>query len=941
MADYTSTKYDNQRIWIDNARSRGLDWEAIRYGNSKERTDDGLSHFLELQNELNYWEVTIDDWKAIVELAKEAEEKRENLDFSQSGAIITEGEDSNDLNIPQRPDSCWQKYKHYLLKEQGFSYYDVQSIEISSHKILKQLNSDTKGEAIKGLVVGNVQSGKTANMAAVMAMAADNGWNMFVVLSGTIENLRVQTLNRLINDLNRPGCNITWRGISHPAASCSIEDKIQSLNISLSSTNKYLTVALKNHKRLEDLIDWLHADPNSMGNMKVLVIDDESDQASVNTKDIEQSDERTRINDLIVNLVGEKKSDGTADRDSFKAMNYIGYTATPYANVLNEAKPESLYPKNFISTLEASKAYFGPQQIFGDRHSGVYPGLKIVRTIPSCDLEAMKEIHDGENIIAPDSLEDAIAWFLCCVAMLRKYKHTKPISMLIHTSQRVAHHSNVHIAVKNWFAHSSEFIIEKCRTIWERETNLFTKEDLFNDYPDYAFSKEDIREYLAFEDIEDNITDLLSEGVTNIMLGDKGELKYNRGVHLCVDNAKNNKLTDDGEYLRLAYPDKTVKLGFAPAFIVIGGATLSRGLTIEGLLSTFFLRSSRQADTLMQMGRWFGYRHGFELLQRVWLTENGITQFEFLSDMDSELREEIAEMEQLGKSPSKYAVAVRQSPAVNMLRLSAKNKMQSAVSAELNFSGLRAQTHLLVEDEDALKDNYNSVISFVKHLETTDRGEGKHGEKSLVWRNVPFETICDELLDKFIFHEKLKTFDNLEAVKSWVKEMQDKGRLTDWNVVLFGSGSGGDGETIGDYTIRKVKRTRRVAKGERPNTINIQILTDPKEKVADVQYSKLDPASRDYYDEYKSRYEKMIRKSAGLEKTPSLVLYVIDKDSKYEGTSKVRRRYDLDVDTDVAGISLNIPGEKINEDYASSVAIDLRKFGLGVDIENGVEEDEN
>ena len=101
--------------------------------------------------------------------------------------------------------------------------------------------------------------------------------------------------------------------------------------------------------------------------------------------------------------------------------------------------------------------------------------------------------------------------------------------------------------------------------------------------------------------------------------------------------------------------------------------------------------------------------------------------------------------------------------------------------------------NFFVEDEDALKDNYNSVISFVKHLETTDRGEGKHGEKSLVWRNVPFETICDELLDKFIFHEKLKTFDNLEAVKSWVKEMQDKGRLTDWNVVLFGSGSGGDG----------------------------------------------------------------------------------------------------------------------------------------------------
>ena len=131
--------------------------------------------------------------------------------------------------------------------------------------------------------------------------------------------------------------------------------------------------------------------------------------------------------------------------------------------------------------------------------------------------------------------------------------------------------------------------------------------------------------------------------------------------------------------MRLAYPEKSSGLDFSTAFIVIGGATLSRGLTIEGLISTYFLRSTKQADTLMQMGRWFGYRRGYELLQRIWLTENAVRQFEFLADMDSELRENIYRMELFNKKPKDYAVVIKQSPAVNLIRITSENRMQSAL----------------------------------------------------------------------------------------------------------------------------------------------------------------------------------------------------------------------------------------------------------------------
>ena len=270
MKDYNSPIYDSQREIIEIYREKGESWERILFGRGENEKD--LEVFLDNMSMLNFWEITAEDWKNLVRLEQEGEEKRLKMSYAQKSSIIGESDEVNDIVIPKSKSSCWQKYKKYLLEEQGFLRDDVKAIESSSLKILKRLNSDTRGTAVKGLVVGNVQSGKTANMAALMSMAADYGWNMFIVLSGTIENLRVQTLERLIGDLNRDGCNLTWTGISRPSKKCSIEDKAQSQSFEPGSANRYLTVCLKNSTRLRNLLQWLHEDEKSAAMMKIMVI---------------------------------------------------------------------------------------------------------------------------------------------------------------------------------------------------------------------------------------------------------------------------------------------------------------------------------------------------------------------------------------------------------------------------------------------------------------------------------------------------------------------------------------------------------------------------------------------------------------------------------------------------------------------------------------------
>lgn len=414
MKDFSLPSYDKYRNWIKDARRNNHEWKSIKLG--LKNNNEELEQFLNIQNQINFWSIGVEEWIKIVELEEEAENKTVDFKYKNEQGMLVDSSQESEVYVPTDEKSSWQLYKRHLLEE-GFKKEAVDNIERTTIKILKRLNSNTVGmEPVKGLVIGNVQSGKTANMAALMAMAADWGWNMFIVLSGTIENLRQQTQRRLLSDLNRPG-NISWRGLEHLDKNTPGQ-RTQDLRFEEGARERYFNVCLKNAVRLKKLIQWIQSDQNKKRQMKIIIIDDEADQASINTADIKANKERKTINKLIVNLVEGKSIQGKNYIDKYKAMNYIGYTATPYANILNEASYESLYPRNFISTLPVSNEYFGPQQIFGVEETEL-EGLNIIREINDEDLNAIKNIHNGNSIKIPNKLKDAICWFIVGVATMR------------------------------------------------------------------------------------------------------------------------------------------------------------------------------------------------------------------------------------------------------------------------------------------------------------------------------------------------------------------------------------------------------------------------------------------------------------------------------------------------------------------------------------------
>ena len=922
MADFGLPVYDQHRLWIRNARDNiKKTWDEILLGGAS--SEEGLEEFLKNQELLNFWKkVTCDEWKQLVELEKEAEEQTKKIDFLSGQALIFDSGEENDTRISTDRNSAWQLYRKRLLSS-GFKNDTVDQMERTTYRILKKLSIDTTQIGpVKGLVIGNVQSGKTANMAALMAMAADCGWNMFIILSGTIENLRQQTQSRLLNDLNCPG-NLNWIGLEHLKKKPALGQRTQDLHFEEGSKQRYFTVCLKNPGRLKGLIQWLQSDPNKQKQMKILVIDDEADQAGINTADVKSSTIRT-INKLIRNLVNGKNEKSEDISNKYRAMNYIGYTATPYANILNESGEDSLYPRNFIATLSVSKEYFGPQQIFGlEGGECEYDGLDIINIINDNDLQAIKDIHEDGSLYIPCALQDALCWFMCGVACMREWKYKKPISMLIHTSQKTDHHGNVAEAIKKWISSQTiEQMILKCEKVWNRETEKFTFEKFRDQYKDYDRKDEEINRYPQFEKLRPQLKILLGTEVSNIPLDEKDDLTYREGIHLCVDNCKNNGINDDGMYVRLAYPTPDNMPSPAPAFIVIGGATLSRGLTIEGLISTFFLRSVSQADTLMQMGRWFGYRRGYELLPRLWITSKTNDQFKFLSSLDQELRDEIHEMETLGKSPIQYGPRVKNTPKASFIKITAKNRMQSAKTADMDFSGSFNQTYLFDNDASVLRKNIMVTEEFINLLGKAEKHKkcNAHASNAIIWRNVEFSKVRF-LLENYKFNQRLGVFNDIDSVISWIEKITEEGNLGGWNIVLAGKNS--DKNSIWNSpagAVNKVRRTRKQSNTEAEDIINIGVLRDPRDIIADVDLEGKSENVVERVTKFQAKYAKEIRSLAGLDMTPQMIIYMIDKNS----TSKSKNRMDLNAVEDIVGLCMNIPGGKRGANYTATVSINLK-----------------
>ncbi len=924
MTEYsTDPVYDKCRAFIDGWRLRGRSWEDIaKLGRLGESIDKVNDWFL-LQEEMDGWpslgnspEERFECWKGIVRHKEQAEQQ--SVAATRPLIVVGAEEAEPGMAVPQDPRSAWQLYRKYLIA-QGWKEVSVDNIQKSAVRVLKHLRQTTKDRmAVKGLVVGHVQSGKTANMAGLISMAADYRWNLFVVLTGTLENLRVQTSKRLVGDLFQHDGNVSWKAIEHPSRNSPYGARAQDMQFDAGRRDRHLVVCLKNPARLKHLIAWIKAHPQGMSQMRLVVIDDEADQAGINSNDVSRA-ERTVINGLILQLISLP----------LQCVNYVAFTATPAANFLNEGPGDTLYPTDFIAALPQADEHFGPVQIFGYAENEKEP-LGIIRQISGEDLEQVGSLHKGEDLKLPRALEESLIWYLCCVAVMRFSGAAKPVSMLIHTSARQLHHHWMSEAVQAtlamWSKYEESMLVATFRPVWDRISSDLDVEQFASRFPDYGRISE-LCELPTFDSFFTEVRTLL-DTVTAIQLDEDSKRTYHRGIHVCVDNCANNGVTDENEIRRLFYPDAAQGLDFCTAFIVIGGGTLSRGLTIENLVSTFFLRGSAQADSLMQMGRWFGYRRGYELLPRIWMTDDTRAKYEFMTVAEEELRDDLERFMHGGAKPEEFGPRVRVHARLAWIRPTGANRMQRAIEATFDFSGINRQTTVFHDGDDAaamLNANLSSTERFLSSAGANLEKSELKGSNSFVWRNVEVKLVAS-YLEGLSFHPGNQFFSDMKAFLKWLGEHAESAGYTNWNVVVAGSSPKPENSwEISGKTVGRVYRSRFADKRS-DEGVSIGALRDPKDLLADARGLEDSGLSKAGFGNAKVAE---LRAKGGVGTVPQLLIYLIDKDSPYERSTTVaaaprRERQSLNAKAHIVGISLYLPGSQGKQkNYVTHVTVDI------------------
>lgn len=630
----------------------------------------------------------------------------------------------------QSTDVHWPNLRSFLEKQENWKEA-VESISKSSGLVVSLLGDPSaQTSAVRGLVVGYVQSGKTANFTATISKAADCGYRLFIVLAGVHNALRRQTQVRMQEHLKEltPG---RWDFLTSELADFGTDRQLLGL---LATQGRTLAVVKKNASRLEKLKDWMKqaAANGLLENCPVLIIDDEADQATVNaaSKPLTQ---RTKIHSLITEIVGIPPR-----------CTYVGYTATPFANVLMNAKPEdSLYPRDFIFSLPRPDGYFGSADMFGQELAEIEEeavSFDYVRTVESDDATGVSPSGDSTDPYIPQSLWQATRWFLMASAARYARGQESHSSMLVHTSPRVEEHTKMASAFK-------KILLPTLRNEWSNEIE---RAEGWQKQWNAEIAREPAKKHglqpIAFDQLVQHMPKIFDT------------------VGIAEDNYRSSS--------RLVYGSEPRPV------IAVGGNTLSRGLTLEGLVTSYFLRTAATYDALLQMGRWFGYRPGYADLVRVWTTEELWSNFRFLSLVEEDLRREIHRYMDENIRPGLLAPRIRTHPS---LRVVAPNKMVFAKQTGLSFGGRHPQTtyfnHL---DVDLIGGNQLAARELLTRA-LAQKSLLKIGSKSIL-KDVPVELVL-EFLASYSYHESSGL--DYPRLRDYVLAQNKLGALQSWNIAVF------------------------------------------------------------------------------------------------------------------------------------------------------------
>lgn len=671
----------------------------------------------------------------IINLTKKLETR---FDISMGIGSILEAENYTPWLDDNRGDIDWYYWKRYkrLLPEKKFAPEVISKLDIVTDKIIGHLENPKKQGKWKrkGLVVGHVQSGKTANYTGVVCKAADSGYKVIIVLAGLLKSLRNQTQERIDEgfigldsslQLEAIGLKEKLVGVGRfdsanlrtpvPLTTSSLDfDKKMAtqLRARIEHFNEPVVLVLKkNVSILKNLIDWLKNNNADMHGFPMLLIDDEADHASVNTRKADEDPTATnsRIRELL---------------SLFEQSCYLGYTATPFANIFidpgseDEMLNDDLFPRDFIISLDAPSNYVGAKRIFEEDGD-----LKIIREVNDHEdiLPLTHKKHEFPEIL-PASLKEAVRAFILVKAVrnLRKQRNSHN-SMLVNVSRFTDVQTSIKLLVHDYLtelrdAITNHYALPQVEAL--KNTSLLSLKATW----DKEFSNTEFSWNTIQKELKNAVSPI---GVVEI-------------------NASKNAIPLD--YSRRDYPN-------GRNVIAVGGLSLSRGLTLEGLTVSYFLRSSIMYDTLMQMGRWFGYRTDFEELCRIYMTEEASSWYAHISSVTEELREEFSRMEKAKMTPKDFGLCVRSHPET--LIVTASNKMRSgrSVTRQINLEGRLVETSVLLKTTDVISDNLKFFEQLIQSVSATNSGTVV--QQGCLYKSVSVSLIKD-FLESFINHPYLQ-----------------------------------------------------------------------------------------------------------------------------------------------------------------------------------------
>lgn len=627
----------------------------------------------------------------------------------------------------------WTRYEKYLRADKNWLPALTAALNTTTDKILDFTGNPNSDENFsrRGLIIGEVQSGKTATYTALCAKAADAGYKVIIVLTGILEDLRKQTQARLDFEFagrksqNFLSKNVAIKNMPVGVAKYGSEKSIPqftsvdkdfsaailtSFSLDLKDlSNTVLFVVKKNKRVLENLIAWLKQSVKygaSKIDYSLLLLDDEADNASVNTN--KPNLNPTAINACIREIL-----------KLFRQTTYIGVTATPFANIFINPFDEAgmfsddLFPRDFIYALDVPNNYIGAGKIFGDNDG--YKNFLV--TIQPDDFPDVEEIFPKKHKTnlqvneLPESLCEAINYFLLVNAIRDLRGDTKTHrTMLINVSGW----TNVHGQIYSLVETRLNEIVNALRSYAALSADEAEKNSEYIAALRKVFDKFNL-EKICGASWEKILNGYLYKAAVTIKPGLRN-----------VTKEHTFRYEENPDGLRV---------------IAIGGNSFSRGLTLEGLCVTYFYRNSRNYDTLLQMGRWFGYRPNYGDLCRLWTTQEIVDWYGFIADVSNELKKEIAFMNAEGKTPKDFGLRVRRHP--DTLEITAQNKMRFAENTlvPVGLNKVFIETPQFENDAEILSANKDLILKFIDGLKAFPSPEKNF------WRDVPKNLVAGLILN--------------------------------------------------------------------------------------------------------------------------------------------------------------------------------------------------